>query len=327
MADYPNTITDPRVVANKPGTEYDAAKTTRLFAEDHNGLADEIVAIEEELGLNPRGSSANVAERIEDIESKISKRQIIALTITAIKNTLNAHEILAMWFMDEITGKIVYDKTSRGNDIEYTRDISNLNPLDEYIAPTIETEQTSDYFDAGDKDDFTFGNGSTDQPLTIITLCKHSDLISHIILAKADYSPPTPNREYRFGLNSSGKIFFNCIDNSSAGVIGRICNSYSPTTTQYSCIITTYDGSGSSTGIKIYVDGVELSDTDSNSGSYTAMENTNASLRSCITLGSGEIAQSYSGRTATIILTAGECTEEEVKTINQILLGYINRKI
>lgn len=73
MADYPNTITDPRVVANKPGTEYDAAKTTRLFAEDHNGLADEIVAIETELGTNPKGEYDDVADFLNALDTIITK--------------------------------------------------------------------------------------------------------------------------------------------------------------------------------------------------------------------------------------------------------------
>jgi len=51
---YPEDIFDPREIENMPNVVYDADKKTVFFAEDHNGVADEIVGIEETLGaLDP----------------------------------------------------------------------------------------------------------------------------------------------------------------------------------------------------------------------------------------------------------------------------------
>lgn len=72
MAQYPDEIYTPRTLVNKPGTAYDEAKTSRLFAEDQNGTNDEIIAIQEELGLNPKGSYDSVAALLTDVLSKIS---------------------------------------------------------------------------------------------------------------------------------------------------------------------------------------------------------------------------------------------------------------
>jgi hypothetical protein len=52
MAQYPNAIYTPRTMANRPGVVYDAAKTKVIFAEDFNKDRDEIVAIENALGVN-----------------------------------------------------------------------------------------------------------------------------------------------------------------------------------------------------------------------------------------------------------------------------------
>ena len=52
-ANYPNSFYDQRTVANKPGKTFDAAKTTVIFAEDLNRAKDEILAIENAVGLNP----------------------------------------------------------------------------------------------------------------------------------------------------------------------------------------------------------------------------------------------------------------------------------
>lgn len=69
MASYPNAIFVPRVVENKPGVEYDPAKTKIGYAEDQNLPNDEIVAIETELGTNPKGGFGSVAEFLDHLLS------------------------------------------------------------------------------------------------------------------------------------------------------------------------------------------------------------------------------------------------------------------
>lgn len=69
MADYPAAIYSPRTMANRPGVVYDAAKTKVIYAEDFNKDRDEIVAIETELGLNPKGDYADVSERLDALSA------------------------------------------------------------------------------------------------------------------------------------------------------------------------------------------------------------------------------------------------------------------
>lgn len=64
MADYPSSIYEPREVVNQEGHEFDPDKTNIMFAEDKTDSDDEIVAIETELGLNPKGEFASVAAAI-----------------------------------------------------------------------------------------------------------------------------------------------------------------------------------------------------------------------------------------------------------------------
>ena len=70
-AKYPTDVYSPRTKENKPGEIYDEANKFVIFAEDIQGLDDEIVAIEEELGSEPKGVFSNVTERLEDIDIKI----------------------------------------------------------------------------------------------------------------------------------------------------------------------------------------------------------------------------------------------------------------
>ena len=74
MASYPGSIYSPRAVENRSGVTYDAAKLTVFFAEDHNYAAAEVVAIETELGTNPKGSKADVKTRLDDADAAMALR-------------------------------------------------------------------------------------------------------------------------------------------------------------------------------------------------------------------------------------------------------------
>lgn len=75
MAEYPSAVYSPRTKENKDGVEYDAGATTKLFAEDVVGLDNEVVAIENELGANPKGAKASVKARLDDVDTAISGKQ------------------------------------------------------------------------------------------------------------------------------------------------------------------------------------------------------------------------------------------------------------
>jgi len=70
MANYPNSIYSPRTKANRSGVIYDSNKQTVIFAEDIQNDDNEIVAIENELGLNPKGSYADVKTRLDALAAK-----------------------------------------------------------------------------------------------------------------------------------------------------------------------------------------------------------------------------------------------------------------
>lgn len=77
MADYPGDIYTPRDIENRSGVVYDPLKKTVVFAEDKQKSDAEIVAIETELGLNPKGSYESVAAALLDLISKAA--DIVAL--------------------------------------------------------------------------------------------------------------------------------------------------------------------------------------------------------------------------------------------------------
>jgi len=71
MAEYPSEIYVPREKENKSGVVYDPTKKTVMYVEDLQALDDEVVAIETELGENPKGEHADVAAYLAWLESQI----------------------------------------------------------------------------------------------------------------------------------------------------------------------------------------------------------------------------------------------------------------
>lgn len=67
-AAYPAAIYSPRTKVNASGIVYDAALTDRIFAEDITKEDAEVVAVETELGLNPKGSDASVRARLDRMD-------------------------------------------------------------------------------------------------------------------------------------------------------------------------------------------------------------------------------------------------------------------
>ncbi len=73
MASYPAGIYSPREKENRNGVVYDADKKSVIFKEDIENSDDEIIAIETELGANPKGSDADVKDRLDRMQEEINE--------------------------------------------------------------------------------------------------------------------------------------------------------------------------------------------------------------------------------------------------------------
>lgn len=74
MSAFPDDVVSPRTISNRPGVEYNPDDTKTLFAEDLNNINDEIVAIETELGANPKGVFASIAEFLETLRAAVFEK-------------------------------------------------------------------------------------------------------------------------------------------------------------------------------------------------------------------------------------------------------------
>ena len=131
MATYPNGTYSPRTKENKAGVSYDADKSTIGYAEDVIYLDNEVVAIENELGTVPKGTSATVKEKIAGIRSLSDVVAVLLVIGTAASALTNYVRI-------KLTGEINLYGTARVErhmDIDAERiKLPGLNP------PTVDQE-------------------------------------------------------------------------------------------------------------------------------------------------------------------------------------------
>lgn len=140
----------------------------------------------------------------------------------------------------------------------------------------------TDHIIIADHANLSFGNGATDKAFSIVTRISPAEATTFPVIGKGVYNT---SGEWRLLIDSNDKINFQLFDESVANCyIGR---KYNTALTGYEGkdleIVATYDGSGASSGIKIYIGGNRVDDADADNvpGSYVAMENLAADVHIC----------------------------------------------
>src|SRR4030042_1134073 len=138
---------------------------------------------------------------------------------------------------------------------------------------------TNQYVSVGDDNVLSFGTGAADSTFSISAWVKATDITNFTILGKGIYNT---SADYSFFVDADDKINFQIYDESvKSCFLGRL---YTTALTSYEgewiYLVATYDASAISSGIKIYLNGNRVDDTNrvNNAGSYVAMENLTSNL-------------------------------------------------
>ncbi|HDY87389.1 MAG TPA: LamG domain-containing protein [bacterium] len=150
-----------------------------------------------------------------------------------------------------------------------------INVFDDDMLPThysLNFGGTNQYLTVADADNLSFGDSSTDSPFSISGWIKLVDATQSTIASKRGANP---NAEYLFAFNSTDKLQFHLYDENSSNRIGIISNmTFTADQDTWIYVALTYDGSGTSDGMKLYRNGILLAHSLDNLSSYTAMHNT-----------------------------------------------------
>jgi hypothetical protein len=127
----------------------------------------------------------------------------------------------------------------------------------------------------------SFGNGATDRPFSVEAWVKPTS-VTIPIAAKETNS--LFGREWLFYGN-----YFALYDDQGGNRIARQVTGFSPTLGVWHHLVAAYDGSKSSSGMAIYMDGARIDNANDNSGTYAGMHDTSDPL----TIGLTNILNQY----------------------------------
>ena len=144
---------------------------------------------------------------------------------------------------------------------------------------SLDFDGVNDYVNAGDKDEYSFGDGTNDSPFSI-SFWFYADTIVNPNRVSISKFGTSTQREYLVRVDSSFVKFELCDTSNQSNRI-TIDHTVGVTfnTGEWYHISATYDGSGTTAGADIYVNGVVASTaTKTKSLGYTAMGNKNVNL-------------------------------------------------
>ena len=170
-----------------------------------------------------------------------------------------------------------------------------------------------DYISIADADSLSFGDGSSDSPFSVSAWVKSDTTGGTRILCKGEGVP----QEYAFTVSGGGVPGLSLYDADFDNRI-QINSSTNLTSGVWQHWVVTYDGTGSFTNGKIYLNGSAVSTTTASAGTYVAMQNTSTPLdigRFNVTI-SGSTSESFTnGHLDDVAVIAKELSASEVSAI------------
>lgn len=188
---------------------------------------------------------------------------------------------------------------NHGTDTAMTKDVG---------TGVVTLNGSTSYSSLGDDDKFSFGNASTDSPFSISGWINRDATGSWDALCGKGSG--LNDREYVCTIRSGDYFTLILFDSNSDNRISRF--STATVGTGWYHIAATYDGSGSSTGIVLYIDGQITASTADDAGSYVAMHNYATSLR----IGDFQsFTSEFDGQLDNVMIFDTALTSNEVNTL------------
>ncbi len=229
-------------------------------------------------------------------------------------------DVRALW-LPEKSGANLTDFSRNARVLTWSEDVSSFDtaPAELGSGYAVKFNGTDEEGDAPDVDDLSFGDGSIDQPFSLFALVNPTDATSSVILSKFDTT--APQEEWLFELDGSDRPRFALYDYSATARIGRL-DATALTQSAWSLLVATYDGTRASTGIRIYVNGARVDDTDDNSGTYVAMENGVEAVAVGYRQAAGVKENYFDGKLALAGIVAKQLSADEVWSLKDAVNGY-----
>jgi len=239
-----------------------------------------------------------------------------------IEGMLQLGDMRGLW-VPALTGTTLTDKSRNARIVTWSETIADfdISPAELGFGYDVSFNGTNEEGDVPDNNDFSFGDSESDQSCTVWAIV-NPDTVSgtDVLLSKYDLTSGSTKREWRLFLNAGAPNFV-LYDESAGANIGRSDATALSTGTRV-LLVATYDGSAASTGIRVYVDAVRLDDTDQNSGTYVAMENTASLVRVGFEQGTSAGQSFLDGKMASWGIIGKALSQNEVWRLKEVVNLY-----
>jgi hypothetical protein len=174
-----------------------------------------------------------------------------------------------------------------------------------------------------DAGDLSFGDGTVDQPFSVVALANVTDTAAaKRIVAK--YDSGTNVREWLFQLTSAEILGLTLRDQSVGVEPGRTSNA-AIAAGALTLLGASYSGLGGATaanGITLYVNGAVVASTPSNQATYVSMEDTATAVSIGASLNNGAATSAFTGSLGFVAVYAVELTAAQHRRIRDIARRY-----
>ena len=144
----------------------------------------------------------------------------------------------------------------------------------------------NDYITVLDSASLSFGDASTDSPFSISQWAFIDDATRFTFSGKVT-NVTNGTAEFLFGTTGADKIALFLYDNSASHSIARTGPALTEYEGKWAHFTATYSGNGATTGIKLYINGLQVDDLNSTSGTYVAMHDTSTAFEIGVRLRGG----------------------------------------
>jgi hypothetical protein len=166
------------------------------------------------------------------------------------------------------------DSSGFGNDGAVTNATFNSSSVRDGFGGSYDFDGIDDVITINDDGIFTFSDGINDRPFSVFAWINLASISGNPTIVTKDTGINNNGREW--GLSYSAGLIVQFYDDNVAGNnrIGQYAPGSPLTVGGWHHVGFTYNGNGTSEGIKIWQDGVQVDDTSRTSGSYVAMQDT-----------------------------------------------------
>ncbi|MFC1787862.1 LamG-like jellyroll fold domain-containing protein [Patescibacteria group bacterium] len=187
---------------------------------------------------------------------------------------------LSKWDFNEESGQVLNDIWNLNDGtLDGSEAVESADPTwestDCVIGSCLDFDGSDDYVSVSDDDSLSFGDGASDVPFTVSAWVNMDEATQFRIISKGNSIDDA--EEFLLTVNNSEHLMLAIYDQTTAAVTYSESDA-ALSENEWIHVVATYDGSGSNSGIIVYVDGVAVPQTRSLIGSYTAMENLNGDL-------------------------------------------------